>query len=194
MTGGIDVVGLVTGTHFIADIQVAVPQNIAVHIPAEQVLRSKDLYRSLQQRCIMKLDGGNALRSDSPPSVASKPSNELEAENKRLEAENKLLKVELELALARAASLQQVFASFGGQLAGIQGALGRLESKEPSVRSVMSVAMPTTHSVAGDAPVFIPSQIAPKDTGDVSIQVTTSESGESSVSDARTKLREMRRK
>lgn len=200
MTGGISVVGCVTGTHVIADISVCVPHRIAVFIPAEQVLRSKDLHRGLQQGHIMKLDGGSALRQDAPqptgPDLSSVVAR-LEAENKQLRLELEVMRSDLEVTRARESGLQQAFAIFGGQLAGIQGALGRLESKEPVIQRVGGPSVATAPIprgvVGGAAPVFIPSQITPE-TDDVSIQIATAESGESPVSDARTKLREMRRK
>lgn len=193
MVGGISVVGCVTGTHIIGDINVVVPHRVAVFISAEQVLRSKDLHRALQQGRIMKLDGGSALRVESSGAPPSSDSTRVA----QLEAEIQHLRRELEAALNREAGLQQVFASFGGQLAGIQGALGRLETRAPvtvgaSAQNVSGNAA-GRGVVGGSAPVFIPSQITP-DVSESSIQVETSESGESSVTDARSRLRELRKK
>ncbi len=191
MVGGISVVGCVTGTHIIGDINVVVPHRVAVFLTAEQVLRSKDLHRALQQGSIMKLDGGSALRSE--PVGVSAPADSTRVA--QLEAEIKHLRRELEAALNREAGLQQVFASLGGQLAGIQGALGRLETRGPTfgAQGPNNAAAVNRGVVGGSAPVFIPSQITP-DVVESSIQVETSESGESTVTDARSRLRELRKK
>jgi len=196
MLGGISVVGCVTGTHIIADIGIAVPHKIAVHIPAELLLRSKDLHVALQQGRIMKLDGGSALRVDNKPSHKSEA-----ALIARLEAENKKLRRELQEAQNREAGLHQVLTSLGGQLSGIQGALGRLETRQPVIQQVLAtpgglaanVEASEFEVVGGAAPTFMPEQIAPTN-AETSIQVKHEEASQSNVSDARNKLREMRKK
>lgn len=197
MFGGITVVGCVTGTHLIADINVAVPHKIAVFIPAEQVLRSKDLHRSLQTNRIMKLDGGSALRTDLG---ATSPRQADNARIAQLEAENKQLRRELEQVQAREAGLHQVLSSLGGQLTGIQGALGRLEAQGPVREGVRALGIyPATEMqvqsevVGGEAPTFMPSQITPDDV-ETSIQVQTETAKDSNLSGARSKLRELRGK
>lgn len=200
MIGGITVVGCVTGTHLIADINIAVPHKIAVYIPAEQVLRSKDLHRSLQTHRIMKLDGGSALRTDLGATVPTR-----QADNARiaqLEAENKQLRRELAEVQARETALHQALGNLGSlasTLSGIQGTLGRLEGQvgQPVLiqggLAAAGGAQAPSGVVGGEAPTFMPSQITP-DNVETSIQVQTETAKESNVSGARSKLREMREK
>jgi len=203
MIGGITVVGCVTGTHVIEDIKIVVPHKIAVHIPAELVLRSKDLHRSLQGHRIMKLDGGSGLRSEAPAgSAATAARHQADAAQvATLLAENKKLRQELREVQAQSDGLRQVLASLGGQLSGIQGALGRLETQgaqAPAPVHIITTAgqapvVSQLEAVGGEAPTFIPGQIAPSGV-EASIQVRTETAKDSNLSDARSKLREMRQK
>ncbi len=54
MDGDIVVIGNVMGGHLLEDIQVNVPMNTKVRIPAKLALRSRDLYISLQQKYIRR--------------------------------------------------------------------------------------------------------------------------------------------
>lgn len=199
MVGGLTVVGIVTGTHVLEDIQVAVPHRVAVYIPAEQALRSKDLYRALGQGRIFKLDGGfrSAPMGTPPPS----PSNELQLRNDELEKENHRLRQDLGASERRNQGLQQALEALHGQLDAILNVLGRIESKDP-VPLVLAQGQLVAASaqskaaavgvVGGDAPAFVPDNIKPAD-AEVRIKVETSSSKATNVADAASKLRELRK-
>jgi len=200
MVGGLTVVGIVTGTHVLEDIQVAVPHRVAVYIPAEQALRSKDLYRALGQGRIFKLDGGfrSAPVGASPPPT---PSNELQLRNDELERENQRLRQDLGASERRNQGLQQALEALHGQLDAILNVLGRIESKDP-VPLVLAQGQLVAASaqskaavvgvVGGDAPAFVPDSIKPAD-AEVRIQVETSSSKATNVASAASKLREFRK-
>ena len=54
----VTVFGVTMGGHFIEDINVHVPQNMTVVIPAEHAMLSHDLWRALSQRTLFRLHQG----------------------------------------------------------------------------------------------------------------------------------------
>ena len=54
-SGDVTVMGLVSETHIIEDIGIVVPRNVAVTIPADLVLLSKDLHRACSQGFVVYL-------------------------------------------------------------------------------------------------------------------------------------------
>lgn len=208
MIGDIVVAGLVTGTHVIEDIRVAVPHKVAVRIPANDALRSKDLWRGISQGRLFKLDGGSGLHATPAPSQAANASriSQLEAQNAELRDENKNLRREVEAANARYEGLQQVLTGLQGQLQGIQGALGRLGDLPAALQGMVMVtpqhgmAAPVapvsaedSGVVGGEAPKFIPESIKPKE-ATTQIQVKSETTDGTNLSAAASRLKELRKK
>lgn len=195
------VVGMVGGMHVIEDIRVAVPFKIAVNITPEQVLRSKDLHRDIQQKKILQLNGHRAFPVPSPH--APQKDNGAFVRIGMLEKENKELRRKLLEAERRNQGLQDLLGGLQAQLGGFQAALGRIESlpglanpvvvqAAPVAASAPVAAAPVSEAVGGEAPLFIPGEIAPKD-AQANIKVADETSTTSNVSAATSKLKELRR-
>jgi hypothetical protein len=195
MVGGITVAGLVTGTHVIEDIKIAVPHQIAVFIPADLAYRSKDLWRGISQRQLFQLTGGSGLAVESNSRVLPPPSTDLEDTR----AENKKLRQQLEEAQRQNLSLQEALQAMQGQLTSILRLLGRIENGEvPLLRGVSGPGLELLPSVpaqprvvGGEVPSFIPDDIHPDDVKtSIDAEVTVG----SSVADQVKALRAARRR
>lgn len=189
-TGEVIVAGLVTGTHIIEDIGVGVPHKIAVRIPADQALRSKDLWRGIQQGKLFKLDGGWGLQAAARgASVESGRIVELEAEVAKLTRE-------LEVERARNAGLQDILSGLSGlsgQLKDVQTSLGELGTRPIVVQGSGSVAQNgAVGVVGGEVPTFVPERIRPE-SAETQIQPTIQTTEKTNVSSAASKLRELKR-
>jgi len=168
-TGDIRVMGLVFGTHLIEDIKQNVPHGMVVTIPGDLAIRSKDLWRGIAQRALFQLP------STSPPETtySGHEKESLESQIRDLFAQLKALKVENQ-------SLRESLQS-NSQLNSqkLDSILSALQNKVAS----FSQSIPSSRVVAdevadGTAPMFIPSEIRPKDV-DIRIDVQ----GESIKSD-----------
>lgn len=202
--GDVVVAGLVTGVHVLEDIKVAVPHKVAVRIPAAVALQSKDLWRSISQGRVFKLDGGSGVVTHGTTASAdSARIGQLEAALATANAENKKLRQQLAESEARNGGLQQVLAGFSGQLQGIQGVLGRLENLPAALQGVVAVpqqqgvpvagqvVQANPEVVGGEAPKFIP-DIKPTD-ATTQIQVKKEVTDGSSLQNASSKLRQLRK-
>jgi hypothetical protein len=195
MSGGIVVTGLVTGTHIIEDIKVVVPHKMAVYIPIEKVLRSKDLHRALQQGAIFKLEGGSGLRSDTEllPLPKAPVAND-DARIVGLERENHRLMKDLEASLRREEGLQKAVTALQGQLGTVLESLGRIEAKPVSVVvQAGETATNLSEAVGGETKSFIPDDIMPKD-AEANIRVQKDVTESTAVEGAASRLRALRRK
>lgn len=177
--GDIRVIGLVAGTHVLEDIGMDVPHGVTVVIPGDKAVRSKDLWRALSQRCIFQLP--TASPSQYPVSynrgnVETNNSN-LSAQVKALEAENKILRE----------SLQQTSQSYEEKLNLI---LLAVQKNSRGFEGQKAPVLLAGEEVDGTAPLFIPSEIHPKDV-DVRIDVQ-GEASQSNVSDTADRLRKIR--
>lgn len=193
MAGEIVVAGLMTGGYLIEDIRINVPHQVAVRIPADLAMQSKDLWRAIQQRLLFKLDAGAGIY----PVPVSSPSDD----NHRiavLEAENKTLRQELDAERQRNQGLQVSFQGLQASLRGLELSLGRMESSprvysQPGASPVVNAGTSTPEVVGGGTPTFVPSRIRPETNVDAKIQTTTETSEKGNVSAAANKLKEMRR-
>lgn len=189
MQGGMYVVGLVTGGCMISDLQLHVPHKVAVFIKADDLHRSKDLYRAINQNLLFKLDGGTGFPVEETRPVP----NESLLRITQLEAENRGLRQELEASKAQNLTLQTLLQGLQVQFSALQQGITRLEQKEPSVtvvnNSMATASMPGV--VGGDTPTFLPGEIKPKD-AEASIRVDKQVSEGSSIGAAGKKLRELR--
>lgn len=201
MSGGMTVVGMVGGMHIIADIRVAVPFKIAVNITPEQELRSKDLHRDITQKKILQLNGHRAFPVPVPH--AQQRDNAAFVRIGTLEKENKELRRKVQEAERRSQGLQDLLGGLQAQLGGFQAALGRIESlpglaqpvvvhAAPGTASAPVAAAPVTEAVGGEAPLFIPDEIAPKD-AQANIKVADETSTTSNVAVSASKLKALRR-
>jgi hypothetical protein len=203
MVGGITVAGLVTGTHVIEDIRIAVPHQVAVFIPADLAYKSKDLWRGIGQRRLFQLTGGSGLAVESNTRTIP-ANNDLELEDFR--TENKQLRQQLEEAQRQNVGLQEALQSMQSQLTSILRVLGRLENGDMTVRGlpVASHGSPPVNyapkpaqvlpqAVGGEVPSFIPDDINPED-AKTSIRIDAEVITGSSLAANVKALREARRK
>lgn len=190
LAGEIIVAGLVTGTHMIEDIGIAVPHKVAVRIPADLALRSKDLWRGISQSRLFQLSGGAGLHVAKTPTDDANRVGQLEIENKRLRRE-------LEAEKNRSAGLESLLSGLQTQLQGVQSAIGRLEALPRVVAPMMTSTVASTtpaeaiEVVGGDIPTFLPSRIHPEE-AEAQIRSTTETADTANVPLALSKLRQMR--
>lgn len=204
MSGEVVVAGLVTGTHLIEDIGVTVPHQVAVRIPADVALKSKDLWRGIQQNRLFRLNAGSGLNiaaevhAPPPANAAVQQENQrlhhesqrLQQENARLQQENQRLAAELAAERQRNDSLQAALVS---GLQGVQTAIGKLESA-PRVVMAGPGAAPVggPDVVGGDVPTFVPGKILP-DNVEAQIRPDKATAERSNVASAASRLRELKR-
>lgn len=202
MNGEVVVAGLVTGTHLIEDIGVAVPHQVAVRIPADVALRSKDLWRGIQQNRLFRLNAGSGLSAAreiqaAPPPPPAAPGPDmvaLQQENQRLKAENQRLVADLEKERQRNDTLQNLLGGLTSGLQGVQTAIGKLESAPRVIvaGSPGAVAASSPEVVGGDVPTFVPDKILP-DNVEAQIRAEKETAERSNVASAASRLREMKR-
>lgn len=185
MRFGVVVVGRVTGTHMIADLGVPVPYNVPVTITPEQAYRSKDLWRSLQQKHIFQLDVTPFKPEDAPLSTQDA------AQLKTLTLENSELRKKLQAAVEQKGRLEEQLGGLQEQLGTVLETLARIEKAGPVVVRD-GVLHPVTEAVGGDVPTYLPDQIVPLD-AKTSITADEDTSEGTSVTDAASRLRELRR-
>lgn len=179
----IAVFGLISPTVLLEDIQMDVPFETTVVIPSEQAMRSKDLWRAISSKQVYQL-------SKSPNAVPyPTQEQELRTRIRELEQENEDLRSRL---LAKHAECDK----YSVQQTMLETILQKLTVPHTLPLTVAATqAAPVTvdmGAVAGDVPMFIPSNITPE-VVETRIETTKSET-ETPVSDAQSKLREMRRK
>lgn len=204
MSGEVVVAGLVTGTHLIEDIGVTVPHQVAVRIPADVALKSKDLWRGIQQNRLFRLNAGSGLNiaaevhAQPPANAAVQQENQrlhhetqrLQQENQRLQQENQRLAAELAAERQRNDSLQAALVS---GLQGVQTAIGKLESAPRVVLAGPGAAQAGgSDVVGGDVPTFVPDKILPENV-EAQIRPDKTTAEQSNVSSAASRLRELRR-
>lgn len=195
MSGDIVVAGLVTGTHIIEDINISVPHQVAVRIPAEMALRSKDLWRAIQQQKVFKLDAGHGLQIAVKPTPASTPDVDSDRVS-QLETENKRLTQELALERQRNERLQDLLSGLQAQLQEVKQSLGRLEDGPKVVQVVQASQQASpgavTGVVGGEVPTFVPEKIRPE-AAEAQIRSSTETVEKTNVSSAVSKLRELKK-
>lgn len=202
MNGEVVVAGLVTGTHLIEDIGVAVPHQVAVRIPADVALRSKDLWRGIQQNRLFRLNAGSGLSAareiqPAPPPPPAAPGPDmvaLQQENQRLKTENQRLAADLEKERQRNDTLQNLLGGLTSGLQGVQTAIGKLESAPRVIvaGSPGAVTAASPEVVGGDVPTFVPDKILPENV-EAQIRAEKETTERSNVASAASRLREMKR-
>jgi len=210
--GGMTVVGMVTGTHVIEDLKIAVPYRVAVTIAAEDVLRSRDLQIALQQKKIFPLQnnlGGLKVRGHPPPRAVPPPvtpTTVLAETDPRalnvLEASQNDLRQVIATQDARNAKLEAALRASQSEKDEIKGALETTTQQFTEVMAaikglqagggVVTGQASSTGVVGGEAPTYIPDVIKPKN-ADARISVKEEASTAASVEGSANKLRELRR-
>lgn len=188
--GGITVVSIQTGGYVIQDINTPVPQRVAVTIPGALVLKSKDLYRALQQGYLFQLDGGMVVADSADNGDASALALENGQLRKKLQAvelENKSLKGAL-------ATLQEQFNAVASdpmaKMETILATLERIGTGGGGVVVAPAAAKPT-EAVGGEVPTYLPDKITP-DTAKASITTEDDTSEGTSVDAAASRLKKLR--
>lgn len=202
--GDVKVVGVRTGMVLIDDIGVSVPNGVVVSIPAQQALRSKDLYRLISQRMLFQIHPGPihkaAALPEMPPPPPPTPNQTVaptdpSAREALLEAELKVLREALD---QREHVLFAALVAAQGRSEAVEQKLDQVLatlSRQPAVPLAAPNPFPVQTGravpiVASDAPLFIPSEIKPRDVeAHVSIE---SETTDSNVSGATSALRRLR--
>lgn len=179
----VTVMGLVMGTHLIADIGMDVPHGVSITIPGELAVRSRDLWLGISQKKLFRLGAG------ARPSGPGRPPPPKVTEAEALLARNKLLEAEVE-------TLKGALGEQGSKLDAI---LAALAARPQVINTTVIQGGPQTpvranpDVVGGEAPTFIPSEIKPKN-AEVRAEVKTAEAEGAGVSDAGAKLRQLRKK
>jgi len=213
--GTYTVVGMVTGTHVIEDLKLPVPYRVAVHIPADEAHRSRDLWIGIDQKRLFLLKGqSGAVRPAPKATPVSVPAASKE-EVDQLKSELEAAKQELVSARQEAEKARQDFLLVQGRLTDaltelaaaqkhnsslqedhtkkletIVGMLSRLGSGQVSVVEGVQEAL---QAVGGDIPVFIPDTIQPQD-AETNIQTKKVDVLEgSTVKGAASSLRELKK-
>lgn len=216
MNPGDMVVCGVIGDILLDDIPVIVPKGIAIRIPAEQTLRSRDLHRALSQGTIFRLDIQNLLQQQlgkarpgtppAPPPVVEPLVNEaLEAENLKLKADVSRLTTENSRLNGEVGRLQAELARAKKELADTRPTQDKLDeiltklAERPATQVVHvheganGKVEKSTQVVEEDAPVFIPSQIRPENVDTSRIAVQEGSAGSKGVSQAANALRRLKK-
>jgi hypothetical protein len=187
INGDVRVVGLVTGTHLIEDIGRDVPYGVMVTIPADLALRSKDLWRGVEAKCLHRIPAVLATAVDQEKIRLRQYITELESHLAQLTQENVALKAQLEKSSAI------VPPSYDAKLDSILAAIQNVAVVAPgSVGTTVTTKAPT-EIVDGSAPTFLPSEIKPKDVN-ARIDVQGEKSESSGLSEAAERLRKLRKK
>jgi hypothetical protein len=188
-TGDIRVFGTVHPTHLVEDLGIDVPHGVTMTIPAEQALRSKDLWRGISQKCLFQLPSTvPAQFSAQPLSALPDPERQsllarirdLEEQVRALETENRALKEVAKGSEAREVKLDTILAALQGGVA-LRGA-AQIEPRVVRVKEEVA---------DGSAPTFLPSQIKPIDV-DQHIEIQKESTSSSSVTNTAERLRKIR--
>lgn len=187
MSVDVTVLGMIVPTCVLADIGMDVPHQRTVTIPGEKALKSKDLWRSIGQKSLMRLPNGPGRV---PPPVLGDHSNDTVLQRlEALEQENHQIRVGLQ---EQAVRLERFEKESEGKLDEV---LRLLRSGIVMTATSVSPSKTVPHQDSGvveDAPIFIPGTIAPANAS-VRIEKAESEGDGKSLSEASGKLRGLRK-
>lgn len=201
--GDMIVLGLVSPSHLIEDLKVAVPQGCVVTIPGYQTLVSKDLHRGISMKCLA------VVPNTAVPTILRVDASEKSRADK-LAAENARLAEQLSVIEARNEVLETSCASLRSQVAELQSRDSKFDAiltainDRPVVTQVVQqvesgprnglVALPSDNVVGGEVPMFIPTQIKSDSMDGDRVSVKEDTSTDSGVSAAASKLKALRKK
>ena len=209
MSSGVTVVGLVHASHVLEDISVEVPYRVAVCIPPNLALRSRDLKTALEEKKVLALNGalppgasfrglGPVLRAASPKARAIRTPEPPTPVTSTTVSDSTLLQE----VLANQAVLQTLSHTLQGglqalvsQLAEVQASLKRIEALRPvaGIPTTTSPEEPSEVFDGGAVPHFIPAVIK-DDSAQVNIQLDEQKTPSSALGSAKTALKSLRRK
>lgn len=167
------------GTVHLLDISMDVPQGVTVTIPAAKATRSKDLWRLIAQKQLMRLNPGPGA-PEPPPAPPMTEADKLREDNAMLHEQNRLLKLTFE---------QQ-----GGKLDAILGLLASGAIQAASAQAAVGTAVVSKVSsdlVEIETPQYIPAEIKPKGV-ESHVEMTAAVSEGSGVEGAGAALRKLR--
>lgn len=187
MGSDVTVVGLAMGTFLIEDLAMDIPFGIAVTIPAEKALRSKDLWRGISQRSLMQIK--QVVGAPSNATVATTAGVPVRGRDD-LERENQALREHI----ARQEKAQvETDAKLDKILAALSTGLPAVVPQAPTTRSNAVARQPQAPAIVEpEAPMFIPSTIKPADVK-TQVEVEKSSSETSAISEATDRLKALRR-
>lgn len=205
--GDITVIGNVGGCHLLEDIKVNVPCNVEVNIPAEMVIRSRDLQIALQKKLVRRASREAGVPMVKKPQFAVVPSTRaerssaLEEENLKLkkqlqEVQRRLLEVRAQERREQEELDRKKNDGFQQQLNEITAALKRLESRPVSPVVVASetqraVSQIPSTGISADSPDFIQDMSVNPD--DVSIELEShSSDGDENILNAAKRLKSLK--
>jgi hypothetical protein len=180
--GGITVTKTTTGSILLYDIQTMVHHQVPTYIPADKVLNSTDLHRALGSKAIFQML--NTMHTSKPQDTTTAS----------LEDENRQLREALMKSTQQSTALQQSVDGLARQMEVLAAAVGKIGT----VSVVASSAAPgvtvasRSEVVGGDIPMFLPDTTLPAGT-EVQMHVPEVLSEGDAVSDARNKLRQLRK-
>jgi hypothetical protein len=190
MNTGLVVVGITPGGYLIEDLGIRVPHQVAVTISPDQAVKSRDLYRAINQQRIFKLDGTVGLALSADPVVLESP------------IEVRQLKEELNQSSAKNVELERSLKEMQQKLDTILGVLSKRETSNnaPLATSVTERRSTTDEDLdlsldelCAEIPVFIPSTIKPEG-AETRIEKNTDVAGGGEVAAAANKLRKFKKR
>lgn len=184
MSGDVVVLGLVSPSHFLTDIQTEVPHMGQVVISGEKAIHSKDLWRAISSRQIYQL---NTLPNLSRSAMSSTLEADLRGRIAELEVENRVLKA----TILESQSTQKPTVDYTAQQEKLDAILRMVSN--PGFSAASNLRPISSDQVKDEPLLFIPSTITPVD-AETRIESKTEESESSGVSGAASKLRDMRKK
>ena len=192
MIGDITVFGLTMGEHVLEDIGMNVPQGMVVTIPAEQALRSKDLWRSIAQKQIFRLHNGPMSSVVAP--VQTDAASALIEQNQQLQKALEDSRMQNSAILAQNSAVLEQLRQQGEALKALTLSVGQgaVSYRPAQIGQISSGLPPESSTVSGDAPTYIPATIRP-DGAEVRIESAKEETRGADIQSKRDKLRQFRR-
>lgn len=186
MSGDVVVLGLVSPSHFLTDIQTEVPHMGQVVISGEKAIHSKDLWRAISSRQIYQLNIlPNQPRSVMPSTLEA----DLRGRIAELEVENRVLKA----TLLESQSAQKPTVDYTAQQEKLDAILRMVSNPGFSSAPASNLRPGPSDQIKDESILFIPSSITPVG-AETRIELKTEESESSGVSGAASRLRDLRKK
>lgn len=186
MIGDVTVLGLAPVSCHLDDIATDVPHGITVVIPADKAARSKDLWRSVSQRLLFRLDNGITIIKNNVPNPLTTEIAMLRDRIRVLEEENRTLRAELEhLDNDSQGKLDAILAMLQS------GPMVRADSAVAVARRVVDAASDVVDVVP---PPYIPSRIRSEESVQAHVQAETGSSEAPNVTEATSELRRFRQR
>lgn len=209
MNGDVQVLGNVEPSHFLEDIRVTIPNRQIVSIPRDSIARSRDYDDAVGKKQLIPIMGvlpkgavfptggrgavqrAGAVTGRSPASNAAEQA--LRQENAALQREIGQLREQNAALQNSNGSLQVTLGVLSDQMKGLHRLMSELKAQGIQVTGMplAGVTTPSGDEIDGTAPVFVASDIVPKD-AKVSVKVKQREGG--AVSDAQAALKSLRGK